>query len=175
MIDVSKFLFKKIIFVKILNMIHLDIPGFGKVDIEYLVLDFNGTIAVNGILIPEVKDTLNQLASQVEVHIITADTFLSAQKELQGVQCKLIVIPAERQTDEKLKYVSELGSMKTVAIGNGRNDALMLRSAVISIAVIQAEGCATSALNEAKIVCTNILDALGLLQSPKQIIATLRQ
>jgi P-type E1-E2 ATPase len=137
------------------------------------MLDFNGTIAINGKLISGVKAALNQLANDLEVHVITADTFLSAEKELQGVQCKLNVIPAERQTDEKLKYVSELGLMNTVTIGNGRNDAFMLKSAVISIAVIQAEGCATSALNEAKIVCTNILDALELLQNPKQIIATL--
>jgi P-type E1-E2 ATPase len=156
-------------------MLQFDIPGFGNVEIEHLVLDFNGTTAVNGKLILGVRDILNQLASHVEVHVITADTFSSAQKELQGVQCKLIVIPAERQSEEKFNYVSELGLMKTVAIGNGRNDALMLKSAVISIAVIQAEGCATSALNEAKIVSTNILDALELLQNPKQIIATLRQ
>ena len=156
-------------------MLQYNIPGFGKVALEHLVLDFNGTIAVNGKLILGVKDVLNQLASQVEVHVITADTFLSADKELQGVQCKLNVIPAERQTDEKLKYVSELGLMKTVAIGNGRNDALMLKSAIISIAVIQAEGCAACALANAKIICTNILDGLELLQNPKRIIATLRQ
>jgi len=156
-------------------MINLDIPGFRNVEIEHLVLDFNGTIAVNGKLIPGVKDILNQLASNLEVHIVTADTFLSAQQELQGVQCKLIVIPDEQQSAEKLKYVNKLGLMKTVAIGNGRNDTFMLKDAIISIAVIQAEGCAASALVNAKIVCTNILDGLELLQNPKRIIATLRQ
>jgi soluble P-type ATPase len=48
----------------------------------------------------------------------------------------LSILPPE-QDDGKLDYVRRLGCDKTVYIGNGRNDRLMIKT---GIAVIQREG-----------------------------------
>ena len=61
-----------------------------------------------------------------------------------------------------------------VAIGNGRNDRLMLRDAVLGIALVQTEGAAAEAIANADVVCTHILDALDLLANPLRLAATLR-
>jgi soluble P-type ATPase len=61
-----------------------------------------------------------------------------------------------------------------VAIGNGRNDWLMLREAALGIAVIQREGAASKAIRSADIVMTDIHAAFELLLKSQRLIATLR-
>jgi soluble P-type ATPase len=62
----------------------------------------------------------------------------------------------------------------TLALGNGRNDRLMLQAAALGIALIQREGAAAQTLTSADLVCTSVLDALALLTTPKRLTATLR-
>jgi soluble P-type ATPase len=60
------------------------------------------------------------------------------------------------------------------AIGNGRNDRLMLGAAALGIAVIGPEGLHTEALTAADILALSIDEALGLLDDPRTLTATLR-
>jgi soluble P-type ATPase len=62
-----------------------------------------------------------------------------------------------------------------VAIGNGANDALMLEHAALGILVMGGEGAAVEALLRARVVVTDICEALDLLLFPKRLIATLRR
>ena len=39
-------------------MVVIDIPGFTKLQLKYMVLDYNGTLAVDGDMLPGVKETL---------------------------------------------------------------------------------------------------------------------
>jgi len=43
-------------------MIEVNIPGYKVLQLEYLVLDHNGTLAVDGILMPGVKECLEKLS-----------------------------------------------------------------------------------------------------------------
>jgi len=155
-------------------MLEFAIPGYGEPQIHHLVLDFNGTLARDGKLIPGVADRLAQLASFVTVHVITADTFGSVAEEMESLPCTLAHIPSSGQDKAKNAYVEKLGPETVAAIGNGRNDHLMLASAALGMAVIQEEGSATAALLAADLVIRDILAALDLLIKPKRLIATLR-
>ncbi len=155
-------------------MITTEIPGFGRLDLAHLVLDYNGTLAVDGALLPGVADLLNAIAGQLAVHVVTADTFGKAADELAGVDCRLSVLPAGRQDKAKVDIVEQLGAVQTVSVGNGRNDALMLAASALGIAVILKEGACTASLNAADIVCTDIHAALELLIHPLRLTATLR-
>lgn len=155
-------------------MISIDIPGYKTIEIEHLVLDYNGTLAVDGKLIDGVRSLLHQLSEQLEIHVLTADTFGSSARELEGVNCSLKILDATAQDQQKEIVVQQLGKGKVVAIGNGFNDALMLKSAEIGIVLIQAEGAAAKTLLNADIVCPNIIDALNLFIHPKRLVATLR-
>ena len=42
-------------------MISISIPGSGSLNLDHLVLDYNGTLAVDGVLLPGVKETLQSL------------------------------------------------------------------------------------------------------------------
>jgi soluble P-type ATPase len=150
------------------------IPGFGTLTLEHLVLDYNGTLAVDGRLLPGVKVALNALAAEMAIHVVTADTFGKAADGLEGVNCQLTVLDPGRQDQAKVNFVNRLGADRTASIGNGRNDALMLKASALGIVVILGEGASIMSLNAADIVCTDIVSALGLLMHPLRLTATLR-
>jgi len=155
-------------------MVRCDIPEKETLAIENLILDFNGTLAVDGILIPGVAERLRDLSSRVTIHVITADTNGTARAQLADLPCRVEIIGTRAQDQAKLAYAKNLGLANVAAIGNGRNDALLLKNAALGIAVIQAEGAATEALSAARIICTGINDALDLLLRPPRLTATLR-
>jgi len=155
-------------------MIEIDIPGNKILQLEHLVLDYNGTLAFDGALIDGVKESLAELSQMLTVHVITADTFGSVKKALEDIDCNLALIPLDHQDVAKLEYVKKLGCEKTVSMGNGFNDQLMLRESALGVAVIQGEGAAFETLASADIVCTDIKSALSLLDNPLRLIATLR-
>jgi len=155
-------------------MIEIDVPGNKKFRLEHLVLDYNGTIAFDGDLIDGVKTCLAELSQMLTIHVITADTFGSVKKALEDIHCKLAVIPLDHQDAAKLEYVKNLGREKTVSMGNGVNDRLMLKASALGVAVIQGEGAAFETLASADVVCTEIRSALSLLSNPLRLIATLR-
>jgi P-type E1-E2 ATPase len=155
-------------------MLAVAIPGFGDLELKHLVLDYNGTLAIDGRLIPGVREALAALANQVEIHVVTADTYGCAAGELAGMPVKITVIPLESQADAKLAYVKELGGERVCAIGNGRNDRKMLAAAAVGVALVQQETGAGEAIAAAAIVANSIHDALKLLLFPKRLIATLR-
>ncbi len=155
-------------------MIEMDIPGYENILLKHLVLDYNGTLAVDGEILAGVKENLTALSKSLKIHVLTADTFGNAQSGLQGIPCELSILPLENQDLGKLAYVENLKPENCVCIGNGRNDRLMLKASKLGIAVILAEGAAAETLTAADIVCTGIVSALELLQNPLRVIATLR-
>ncbi len=155
-------------------MIEITIPGFGNVHVKHLVFDYNGTIAINGQLVPGVTDILKTLSKTIQVHIITADTFGTVREQLANTVCEVVVISKQDQHIEKLNYIRKIGLAETICFGNGRNDRLMLKMAALGIAIIQPEGAAWEAISAADIVVNNIIDGLILITNPLRLKATLR-
>jgi soluble P-type ATPase len=155
-------------------MLEIDIPGRGSLALEHLLLDVNGTIAAGGALVPGVAESLASLGSVLHAVAVTADTHGTAPvlRAEAGIDVSVIV-PGD-EAAQKQALLRELGADRTVAIGNGANDELMLREAAVGIAVIGAEGAARAALDAADIVVTNIADALAMLLEPRRLVATLR-
>lgn len=151
----------------------VEIPDFGRLEMAHLVCDYNGTLAVDGILLPGVAEAMNALEG-IQVHVITADTFGLARKQLENTRCHLVIAPEENQAQWKLEYITTLGAETVVAVGNGRNDALMLERARLGIALLQREGAARETLMQADIVCSSALHALEYFTHPKRLVATLR-
>ena len=155
-------------------MLEIAIPGGEILRLDYLVADFNGTMAYDGLPLPGAASALGRLAEKLAIHVVTADTFGNAREALSGIPCELTILPEASQDLAKLRYVENLGAGRCVCIGNGRNDRLMLAQAALGIALIQQEGAAVEALLAAKVVVPDINAALGLLLNPARLIATLR-
>lgn len=155
-------------------MLRIAIPGYQVLQLAHLVTDYNGTVAVDGKLVSGVGPRLTTLAQHLQIHIITADTFGLVQQQVTGLPCQVVVIGPEDQAGAKLRYVQALGAEQTVALGNGRNDHLMLQAAGLGIAVLLAEGAASKTILAADVLTPSILDALDLLLNPLRLTATLR-
>lgn len=155
-------------------MIELAIPGFGKLRLEHLVLDYNGTLAVDGELLPGVKRRLAALSARLRIHVVTADTFGKARAGVAGLNCRLEILRGGEEDRAKAAYVRRLGPDRVACIGNGRNDRRMLRVAALGIAVVQAEGASTEALAAADLVVSAASEALDLLLQPRRLTASLR-
>ena len=155
-------------------MIEIAIPGYRDLQLEHAVFDYNGTLAVDGILVEGLAKSLRQLAQRLSVHVLTADTFGKVEGQLAHLPCQISILPEAAQDRAKRDFVRQLGAARTVAVGNGRNDALMLQEASLGVAVMLAEGVAGRTLAAADVVCRDIADVLALLDNPLRLVATLR-
>jgi P-type E1-E2 ATPase len=150
------------------------IPNYKTLVVTNIVLDYNGTIAKDGLLKEEVKPLLEKLTKIYKVHVITADTFGSVQMQLKGYNVSVKILNTDNHILEKAEFVQSLHVENTVAIGNGNNDALMIQKAVIGIALLGDEGCSSKTLLASDITCKSIKEALELFLNTKRLIATLR-
>ena len=155
-------------------MIEAAVPGDGRMRLSFLVLDYNGTLACNGILLDGVAERLIALSKNLSIHVVTADTFGTVEAALKSLPFTVRVLPQTGQNHAKMAYVTQLGRNETVCIGNGRNDRLMLQAAALGIAVVGPEGAAVDALQASDVVTTSIQNALDLLLNPLRLVATLR-
>lgn len=155
-------------------MIEIAIPGGKTLEIHHLVLDYNGTLAMDGELITGVSDRLKLLAGSVQIHVLTADTHGTVREKVDSIDCLVHVIGEGEQDKQKAHYLNSLGVDSAMAIGNGRNDTLMLSQASLGVAVLQSEGMSPMAMTASDICCSNINDALELLLKPSRVKATLR-
>lgn len=152
--------------------LRVEIPGRGALALRHLLLDLNGTIARDGRLLPAVRRRLPALARLLEVHVLTADTFGTAARELDGLPARLVPV---RNGREKDGFTRGLGPAGVAAVGNGANDVAMLRRAALGIAVVGPEGAAAAAVAAADVVVARVEDALDLLLRPRRLVATLRR
>lgn len=153
-------------------MIRIDIPNRGTIELQHAVFDINGTLAVDGVPFPGVVDRLKALEAQLSIHALTAGTHGNLRTLEKAFGFPLQIIGTG---EEKANYVQKLGPSSVIAIGNGANDAAMLRLAAIGVAVIAAEGVAISALQAADVLVAGPLEAIELMLNPKRLVATLRR
>jgi len=156
-------------------LIKIDIPGWGNMDIENIVLDLNGTIATDGKIPFEIKEKIKSFSEKVKIYVLTADTQGTASVEISDMEVELVKVSEKDSAEVKLRVLESLDPTSTVAIGNGNNDQLILKEAALGIAVLGDEGISVSAMRNADIVVKNISDALDLFLKPKRLIATLRE
>ncbi len=155
-------------------MLELDIPGFGHRQLRHLVLDYNGTLALDGHIQPGVFSRLSQLKAFLSIHVLTADTFGTVKSTFGSTDYTVHILPQGDEKNAKLAYIRALGAESCACLGNGNNDAAMLTEAGLSMAVLQPEGTAWAALAAADLVVPGIEAALELLVHPNRLRATLR-
>ncbi|EQD46013.1 Haloacid dehalogenase domain protein hydrolase, partial [mine drainage metagenome] len=91
-----------------------------------LVLDLNGTLAVDGQLLP-VHSAVAELRRRLDVCLLSADTHgtleeVAAELGVQAVRLR----SGGGESQQKAEFVRGLGPDSVVAVGNGANDVGML-------------------------------------------------
>ena len=156
-------------------MIEMNIPGRGTIQIEHLVCDVNGTLAVDGILGDGLARIIYNLSDRIKIHIISAATHGRQDEIERQLGLRAVRIQPGDEAAQKANFVAGLGPEYVMAIGQGANDALMLRKAAIGICILSDEGTAIEALTAADVVVKDIFSAFALLENPLRLVATLRK
>lgn len=152
--------------------VRVEIPGYPPLVLSRVVLDFNGTLAENGRLLPGVSTRLRILARHMNVVVITADTFGTAHAQLHSLPVQLATV---KPGQDKRDWLTAKEWGASAVIGNGRNDISILRVAALSIAVVGPEGMAPELLEHADVLSRDIREALDLLLHREKLTATLRR
>jgi soluble P-type ATPase len=155
--------------------LNLEIPGWGTLEVQNVLLDLNGTLALDGILTKAVKERLHRLQEMFAVYVVTADTHGTVADLLRDCSdLEIVRIEVGNEAEQKCDLLEKLGASHTVALGNGANDAFMLRMACLGICVMQGEGTAVQALLASDVLVRDANEALDLLLKPARLVATLR-
>jgi soluble P-type ATPase len=160
--------------------IAIEVPGFGWLRIERVVTDYTGTLSFGGKLVDGVAERLRRLREKVEIHVVTSDSMGTTERELAGLPLDVHLLgPGKRHDVLKKNHAKKLRPARIAALGNGNNDALLLRSVRdaggLAIAVDNGEGCAVRAMQSANVFIVGIANALDLLLDPMRLKATLRR
>jgi soluble P-type ATPase len=157
----------------------IDMPCGVFYNLFNMILDLNGTITVDGSFVDGVVERLKEISEIMDVYVLTADTGQTldqlTDQLVEDCGIKIHKLESGRGDLQKLVFLEKLGRDETVAIGNGCNDALMLREAKLGLCVIGKEGASSDALMAGNAVFLNICDALDIFLKPKRMIATLRK
>jgi P-type E1-E2 ATPase len=156
-------------------MIELNIPGRGQYELEHLVCDVNGTLAVDGNLQDGVIRGLTTLRDRLNLHLLTADTFGRQAIIDQQLNLEAVRIEPGDEAAKKTAYVNQLGADTVAAIGQGANDAGMITAARLGICILSVEGAAVETLMAADLVMPDINSALELFEKPLRMVAGLRK
>ena len=154
-------------------MITIQRPGKDPLEIEFILIDFEGTLASERRIHPKAKDKINLLSKRTKIFILSKGGKEVVGKSLKKVKSEVIFSTDGEASQRKLELLNQLGRERTVAIGNGMDDASMIEEAGLGICVISREGAAGEALRKADVVVTNVLDALDFLLKPLRQRATL--
>lgn len=156
-------------------MLTVEIAGFGRLALDHLALDLNGTLALDGEVLPGVAERLAALSPHLQIHLLTADTRGRGAATADGLGIDLYRLTRGDEVAQKRAFVESLGVERVAAVGNGANDAEMLAAAALGIAVLGPEGLARAAWQNADLIVSDIGAALDLLLHPQRLIATLRR
>lgn len=154
-------------------MFTIEIPGRAPMHIDHVVLDYNGTVAVDGLLLEGVAERIGRLRHMAAVHVLTADTYGTVRRQCEGLGVLVETFPREGAALCKEEIVRSLEG-GVVCVGNGFNDIQMFDAAALSIAVLETEGVCAGLLAHADVLVRASVDALDLLLIPDRLRATLR-
>lgn len=153
-----------------LFLLDISIPGRGRLAFRHVIFDMNGTLALDGALLPSIWPLFRVVRERYHCLVLTGDTFGTAEAARAELGCEVRTV---RRGEDKADVVRTLAG-GVAAVGNGRNDGLMFEAADLALAVLGPEGLSSEALARADLVVPSIDACLGLLLSERRLTATLR-
>lgn len=150
-----------------------NVGNVGKIELNTIVLDLNGTLSVNGKVVKGAKKRLLKLEKLgYKIILFTGDQRGTAKSICDKLNIEYKITKTAK---DKGKEMAKLDLKTCVAIGNARIDIETLKMAKISILTLQSEGIHTETIKYADIIVPNINDALGLLINNDSFCATMKK
>ncbi|MBD3342089.1 MAG: HAD family hydrolase [Candidatus Lokiarchaeota archaeon] len=154
----------------------INIPNLGDITIKNIIFDINGTLQFKGKIDANLVLRFQDLKKYYNIYLVSSDTRGNLREIAKKLEVDFIKINASSINDaeSKLAELDRLGPEITVAVGNGNNDVMMLKNAVIGICIMGAEGASSKCLLNSDVVFHDPISAIDFLLDEKMMIATLR-
>jgi len=149
------------------------IQGIGNYQIKNVLFDLNGTLANYGKVSPKVRKNIKKL-KQAGLRVVLISSDQRGNAERWATKLGMEYIKASSKS-EKEENASQFQKEQTIAIGNGRVDLGLYQHAILSVAVIDQEGCHTEVIKHADVVFHRINDVLRFLLDKHTFEATLKK
>ena len=147
-------------------MISIERPGQDNLEIEFILIDFAGTLASDRRVHPKAKDKINLLSKRTKIYILTVEEKERVEVVLKKVKAEIVYLTEGESSQKKLDLLRQLGPARTVAIGNGVDDVPMIEEAGLGVCVLSKEGTSSEAMKKADVVFMNIVDTFDFLLKP---------
>jgi soluble P-type ATPase len=147
-------------------MISIQRPGMESLDIHFVLIDFEGTLAMDGRVHPKAKDKVNLLSKRATITILTKSNREKVVETLRKMKAEILYVTEGDSSQQKLNVLQRLGPHQTAVIGNGLDDVRIMEQAGLGMCVIGKEGASAEAMAKADLVVTHVLDALDFLLKP---------
>ncbi len=154
-------------------MISIQRPGQEPLEVDFILVDFEGTLASDRRVHPKAKDKINLLSKRTKIYILTKGKKEEVEETLRKVKAEISYFTEGQASQEKLALLRQLGGARTVALGNGADDGPMFEEAGLGICVVGKEGTSIETVKKADVVVSNVLDGLDFLLKPLRQRATL--
>ena len=154
-------------------MIHIQRPGQEPLEIDFILIGFEGALASDRRVHPKAKDKINLLSRRSKIYILTKEEKERMEEVLRKVNAEIIYLTEGESSQKKSDLVRQLGATRAVTVGNGVDDVPMMKEGAFGLCVIGKEGASSEAVKNADVVFTDILDALDFLLKPLRQKATL--
>ena len=154
-------------------MIAIQRPGQEPLEVDFILIDFEGTLASDRRVHPKAKDKINLLSKRTKIYILTIGEREAVKETLRKVKAEISYFTEGEASQGKLALLRQLGVDRTIAIGNGADDGAMFEEAGLSICVVGKEGTSIETMKKADVVVSSVLDGLDFLLKPLRQRATL--
>ncbi|HUL22307.1 MAG TPA: hypothetical protein VLZ10_12680 [Thermodesulfobacteriota bacterium] len=154
-------------------MIYIQRPGQEPLEIDFILFDFEGTLASDRRVHPKAKDKINLLSKRTKIYILTKEENERVEEVLKKVDAEIVHLKPGESSARKMDFLRRLGATRTVVVGNGADDGPVMEEAGFGLCIIGKEGASSGAMKNAHVVFTDILDALDFLLKPLRQKATL--
>ena len=125
------------------RMIFIQRPGQEPLEFNFILLDFEGTLASDRRVHPKAKDKINLLSKRTKIYILTKEEKSLVEEVLEKVKAEIVYLMEGEVPQQKLDLLRKLGASQCVAIGNGADDVAMIEEASLGICVLSKEGTFT--------------------------------
>ncbi len=154
-------------------MISIQRSGMESLEIQSVLIDLEGTLAIDRRVHPKSKDKVNLLSKRATIYILARGNTENAEKILKKMKVEILFVTEKDSSQQKLNLLQRLGPHQTAVIGNGLDDVRVMEQAGLGMCVIGKEGSCAEAMAKADLVFTDVLDALDFLLKPLRQRATL--
>ena len=152
------------------------IPNYGEITIKNVIFDINGTLQFKGVLSKDLISKFKELKKFYNIYLVSSDTRgnLNDIAKKLGVDYIRINSKELSEAEAKNNELTKLGKDVTVVVGNGNNDALMLKNAILGLIIIGNEGATIKSIINSNVAFPDPLNAIDFLLDEKILIGTLR-